>query len=86
MAAGTGRRGVIGSSAAPSAWSRRSSNPLPKRAANGARGRVGQIGDAGQTGRFQIRDDLRIDAQRRDRQRQHGRFGFAARDDRTCLP
>ena len=41
----------------------------------------GEIGDAGEAGGFQIRDDLGIDAQRRDRQRQHGRFGFAARDD-----
>ena len=41
----------------------------------------GEIGDAGQAGGFQVRDGLGIDAQRRDRQRQHGRFGFAARDD-----
>ncbi len=41
----------------------------------------GEIGDADEAGRFQIRGGLGIDAQRRDRQRQHGRFGFAARDD-----
>ena len=41
----------------------------------------GEIGDAGEAGGFQVRDDVGIEAQRRDRQRQHGRFGFAARDD-----
>ena len=39
----------------PSAWSRRSSSALPKRAANGARGRVGEIGDAGRGRRFSSR-------------------------------
>ena len=41
----------------------------------------GQIGDADEARGLQVRDDVGIDAQRRDRQRQHGRFGFAARDD-----
>ena len=41
----------------------------------------GEIGDAGEARRFSVRDGLGIDAQRRDRQRQQGRLGFAARDD-----
>ena len=42
----------------------------------------GEIGHRDKTGGFQIRHDIGIDTQRRDRQRQHGGFGLASGDDR----
>ena len=86
MAAGSGRRGVIGSSLAAERLIEAAHEILAEARGERRARAVEHIGDALEAGLCQGRDGVGIEAQRREREREHGRFGFAARDDADGLP